>query len=65
MAGFAGRGRVLQTVLTAELRHAYFALKPPRTAGREQFGREYAAKFLAACQRQSNTPEDALPRRRH
>lgn len=57
---FAGRGNVLQTVLTAELRHAYFALKPPRTAGREQFGREYAAKFLAACQRHSNTPEDAL-----
>jgi anhydro-N-acetylmuramic acid kinase len=35
-------------------------LKPPRTTGREQFGREYAAKFLAACRRASRKPEDAL-----
>jgi len=35
-------------------------LKPPRTAGREQFGREYAAKFLADCRRHSEKPEDAL-----
>ena len=31
------------------LRNPYFHLKPPRTAGREQFGREYAAEFLRAC----------------
>jgi anhydro-N-acetylmuramic acid kinase len=35
-------------------------LKPPRTAGREQFGREYAAKFLTLCQRYSGNPEDAI-----
>jgi anhydro-N-acetylmuramic acid kinase len=56
----AARGTVLAPVLTAELRNAYFHLKPPRTAGREEFGREYAAKFLASCLRHSKKPEDAL-----
>jgi anhydro-N-acetylmuramic acid kinase len=56
----AAEGRVLAPVLKAALRNPYFQLKPPRTAGREQFGREYAAKFLLACQRHSNKPEDAL-----
>ncbi len=46
--------------LQAALRNPYFALKPPRTAGREQFGREYAAKFLAACRLHSHKPQDAM-----
>jgi anhydro-N-acetylmuramic acid kinase len=57
---FAAEGSVLAPVLTAALRNPYFRLAPPRTAGREQFGREYAAKFLAACRRRSAKPEDAL-----
>jgi anhydro-N-acetylmuramic acid kinase len=56
----AARGAVLAPVLTKALRNPYFKLTPPRTAGREQFGREYAAQFLAACQRYSGKPEDAL-----
>jgi anhydro-N-acetylmuramic acid kinase len=58
--GYAARGTVLGPVLAEALGNPYFKLKPPRTAGREQFGREYAAKFLAACQRLSSRPEDAL-----
>jgi anhydro-N-acetylmuramic acid kinase len=58
--GLAARGIVLAPVLAEALRNPYFKLKPPRTAGREQFGREYAAKFLAACQRHSAQPVDAL-----
>jgi anhydro-N-acetylmuramic acid kinase len=56
----AARGIVLAEVLAEALRNPYFRLKPPRTAGREQFGRMYAAEFLAACRRQSSKPEDAL-----
>jgi anhydro-N-acetylmuramic acid kinase len=56
----AAAGTVLGPVLAAELRNPYYRLKPPRTTGREQFGRAYAAKFLAACRRQSKRPEDAL-----
>ncbi len=56
----AAKGMVLRPVLTAGLRNPYFRLKPPRSAGREQFGRRYAARFLAACRRLSARPEDAL-----
>jgi anhydro-N-acetylmuramic acid kinase len=56
----AAKGQVLEPVLREMLRDPYFRLKPPRTAGREQFGREYAARFLAVCRRVSKTPEDAL-----
>jgi anhydro-N-acetylmuramic acid kinase len=57
---FAAEGTVLAPVLAVALCNPYFKLKPPRTAGREQFGREYAAKFLASCNRISRKPEDAL-----
>lgn len=56
----AARGKVLQPVLKQALTNPYFFLKPPRTAGREQFGREYSAKFLENCKRNSKQPEDAL-----
>jgi len=56
----AARGKVLEPVLEEMLRNPFFMLKPPRTTGREQFGREYAAQFLAACRRVSRRPEDAL-----
>jgi anhydro-N-acetylmuramic acid kinase len=56
----AARGAVLQPVLRAALRHPYFRLQPPRSAGREQFGREYVSKFLARCRRASRKPQDAI-----
>jgi anhydro-N-acetylmuramic acid kinase len=56
----AAQGTVIAPVLSEALRNPYFKQKPPRTAGREQFGREYAAHFLADCQRHSSRPEDAL-----
>jgi anhydro-N-acetylmuramic acid kinase len=56
----AARGAVVDPVLHAALRHPYFRLEPPRSAGREQFGREYAAQFLANCRGARRKPEDAL-----
>jgi anhydro-N-acetylmuramic acid kinase len=53
-------GVVLQPVLTRFLRDAYFKKKPPRTAGREQYGRSYVAKFLVQCMRHSKAPEDTV-----
>jgi anhydro-N-acetylmuramic acid kinase len=56
----AARGTVIEPVLTESQTNPYFKLKPPRTAGREQFGREYAAKFLRSCKKHSARGEDAL-----
>jgi anhydro-N-acetylmuramic acid kinase len=56
----AAEGTILEPVLRDALRHPYFRLKPPRTAGREQFGRAYAAEFLEKCLAQSGNPKDAL-----
>jgi anhydro-N-acetylmuramic acid kinase len=56
----AARGKVLAGVLEAELRHRYFKLKPPRTAGREQFGKSYAAEFSFKCRAAGGEPADAI-----
>ncbi len=56
----AAAGAVIAPVLKAAMGNAYFAQKPPRTAGREQFGQQYAVKFLADCRRHSGKAEDAL-----
>ena len=47
----AARGKALKAVLEECLRQPYFALKSPKTAGREEFGREYAKWFLRGCER--------------
>jgi anhydro-N-acetylmuramic acid kinase len=45
----AASGRVLDGVVTKLARAPFFRQKPPRTAGREEFGREYAGRFLQIC----------------
>jgi anhydro-N-acetylmuramic acid kinase len=45
----AASGRVLNGVITKLLRARFFRQKPPRTAGREEFGREYVGRFLQMC----------------
>ena len=56
----AARGAVLTQVLEWALKDKYFQLKPPRTTGREQYGREYAARFLKEGRRHSRNPADAI-----
>jgi anhydro-N-acetylmuramic acid kinase len=45
----AASGRVLEEVLAQLLHAQFFRQKPPRTAGREEFGREYVGHFLQIC----------------
>ncbi|MGC1870021.1 MAG: anhydro-N-acetylmuramic acid kinase [Acidobacteriaceae bacterium] len=56
----AKRGRVLESVVQHELSARFFQALPPKSAGREQFGREFVARFLADCRKQSKRPEDAV-----
>lgn len=56
----AARGRVLNQVIEAVLRSAYFRKAPPKTAGREQFGAQFAVDFLQACKLAGGTVEDAI-----
>src|SRR5208283_3631989 len=45
----AASGRVLDEVVGRLLRAQFFRQKPPRTAGREEFGREYVGRLLRIC----------------
>jgi anhydro-N-acetylmuramic acid kinase len=45
----AASGRVLDGVIAQLMRGHFFRQKPPRTAGREEFGREYVSHFLQLC----------------
>ncbi len=42
----AARGEPIERVLRELLRHPFFQQKPPKTAGREQFGREFVREML-------------------
>jgi anhydro-N-acetylmuramic acid kinase len=45
----ASSGEVIEPVLARILRQSFFRAKPPKTAGREEFGREFVAEFLRSC----------------
>jgi anhydro-N-acetylmuramic acid kinase len=47
----AARGEPIERALQQLLRHPFFRQKPPKTAGREQFGREFVRELLRLCQR--------------
>jgi anhydro-N-acetylmuramic acid kinase len=47
----AACGEPIERVLQQMLRHPFFRQKPPKTAGREQFGREFVRELLRLCRR--------------
>jgi len=47
----AASGRVHEDVVRQFLNAAFFRTRPPKTAGREEFGREFVADFLRLCGR--------------
>jgi anhydro-N-acetylmuramic acid kinase len=47
----AASGEALDSVIEDILRRPFFRQKPPKTAGREEFGREFVREFLQSCAR--------------
>ncbi len=47
----AASGQVLDQVIRETLQRDFFRRKPPKTAGREEFGREFVSEFLRSCGR--------------
>jgi anhydro-N-acetylmuramic acid kinase len=56
----AARGKVLASALAAALEHPFFQAKPPKSAGREEFGAGFAERFLRACLEAGGTNEDMI-----
>ena len=50
----AASGEVIEPVLQRVLTKPFFRAKPPKTAGREEFGREFTAEFLRSAGRARN-----------
>jgi len=59
-ARLAIRGKLLPALLSTLLKESYLRKRPPKTAGREQFGREYAQKILAWGKRHRAPTEDLI-----
>jgi anhydro-N-acetylmuramic acid kinase len=47
----AASGKFLDKVVNEILKRDFFRKKPPKTAGREEFGREFVAEFFRRCGR--------------
>ena len=45
----AASRNVLESVVRQVLQRRFFKVRPPKTAGREEFGREFVADFLRLC----------------
>jgi anhydro-N-acetylmuramic acid kinase len=45
----AASGKVLESVIGQVLQNEFFRAAPPKTAGREEFGREFLREFLRMC----------------
>ncbi|MBN1513087.1 MAG: anhydro-N-acetylmuramic acid kinase [Phycisphaerae bacterium] len=54
----AARGRVLDGVLAAWLKHPFFRQAPPKTTGRETFGHAFVETQLGPLRQASHSPDD-------
>ena len=59
-AQMATRGQLLPGLLNALLAEKYFRQAPPKSAGREQYGKAYVEKILAWGRRHRARPEDMV-----
>ncbi len=51
----AASGKILDNVLDEILKRDFFRKKPPKTAGREEFGRAFVAEFIRMCGRSAKS----------
>ena len=56
----AARGRVNTKILNEMLCHPFFLRKPPKSTGREEFGKRYCDVFYKKAKNKSLSPEDIL-----
>lgn len=56
----AARGRILQPVLDAALRHPYFTAPAPKSCGREEFGGGYIDRFIEICRTSGGSDADVV-----
>ncbi len=54
----AASGKILGEVIEKFMAREFFRKRPPKTAGREEFGREFVRDFLARCGR--SRPQDIV-----
>lgn len=54
----AARGRVIESVLAEALRFPFFGRRPPKSAGREEFGAAFVSRYFP--DRRPSRPEDLL-----
>jgi anhydro-N-acetylmuramic acid kinase len=59
-ARMASRGALLPELLNLLLAESYFRESPPKTAGREQYGKMYLGKILEWGRRHRSRPEDLV-----
>jgi anhydro-N-acetylmuramic acid kinase len=57
---FASRGRVVPELVNSLLKESYFHQRPPKSAGREQFGEAYAQRFIAWGKKHRSRPQDLI-----
>lgn len=57
---WAARGRPHDALLARWRRHPYYALPPPKSTGREAFGRAYARRLLGQARRAGVGAEDVM-----
>ena len=59
-ARIALNGRTIQDLLARMMREPYLRKRPPKTAGREQFGQAYAERLIAWGQKHHAAPADLV-----
>ena len=59
-AAMAAKGSLLPGLLETLLRDEYFSKRPPKTAGREQYGEKYVGSLLGHREARRANPEDVV-----